>query len=65
MTAQELIAQLATVPPSSPIVIVWEDFAQSAIDYVEYDTEKGDFVIYHDMTGSIKEIEEAFGHGKE
>lgn len=65
MTVGELQEKLANVPQATEIVIVWEDFAESAIDCVEYDTEKGDFVIYHDMTGNIKEIVEAFGHGKE
>ena len=73
MTAQELIAQLATVPPSSPIVIVWEDFAQSSIQATEYEAESGEFIIYHDMTGDFKEIVGEFvaprkdeaDHGKE
>ena len=50
MTARELMAKLADVPPDAKVTIVWEDFAASDIQAVEFDEERGDFVIYHDMT---------------
>ena len=49
MTARELTAKLADVPPDAKVTIVWENFAKSAIQATEFD-ENGEFVIYHDMT---------------
>lgn len=49
MTVKELRAKLADVPEDAKVVVVWEDFAKSAIQATEFD-ENGEFVIYHDMT---------------
>ena len=46
MSNAELIEKLKAYPPEAPVTVLWEDFAESNIQAVQF--EDGDVLIVHD-----------------